>query len=221
MIVYRFNWLKRYAAKTLQQHQWGQDALHDPIFLTCTYVVQSDNHFLILILWIPCVSTIGLKVMTYSLLKLAHIIGSVLIVAGLTGVWLSDLRSRQSRELPWLAAMVFQFAFEFIEGNTITHYSLPASISYVFPFDPRGFIGWCIYARIRESSSRKYANIHSCSWFNEAILNHHPGHAKTNYLEHHVLHRLLNCHSHGHRSDGIDSSSLSVCYKTINNDERW
>lgn len=103
--------------------------------------------------------------MTYDLLKLAHIIGSILIGAGLIGVWLSDLRSRQSRELvsfsesvrniavfydgvvipgaivllisgtwmivefyggwsfvstPWLAGMVFLFAFEFIEGNTIT-----------------------------------------------------------------------------------------------------
>ncbi|MDO8893910.1 DUF2269 domain-containing protein [Nitrosomonas sp.] len=37
--------------------------------------------------------------MTYELLKLAHIIGAVLIGGGLIGVWLSDLRSRQSREL--------------------------------------------------------------------------------------------------------------------------
>ncbi|MDO9470089.1 MAG: DUF2269 domain-containing protein [Nitrosomonas sp.] len=37
--------------------------------------------------------------MIYELLKLAHIIGAVLIGAGLIGVWLSDLRSRQSREL--------------------------------------------------------------------------------------------------------------------------
>lgn len=37
--------------------------------------------------------------MTYELLKLAHIIGAVLIGGGLTGVWLSDFRSRQSREL--------------------------------------------------------------------------------------------------------------------------
>ena len=103
--------------------------------------------------------------MTYDLLKLAHIIGSVLIGPGVIGAWLSDLRSRQSRELvrfsesvrniavfydgvvipgailllisgtwmivnfyggwnfiftPWLAGMVFLFAFEFIEGNTIT-----------------------------------------------------------------------------------------------------
>src|SRR5574341_51725 len=103
--------------------------------------------------------------MTYALLKLAHIIGAILIGAGLIGVWLSDMRSRQSRELvrfsealrniavfyagvvvpgalillasgtwliveffggwrfvgvPWLAGMVFLFAFEFIEGNTVT-----------------------------------------------------------------------------------------------------
>ncbi|MDP1549916.1 MAG: DUF2269 domain-containing protein [Nitrosomonas sp.] len=37
--------------------------------------------------------------MIYELLKLAHIIGAVLIGGGLIGVWLSDLRSRQSREL--------------------------------------------------------------------------------------------------------------------------
>jgi uncharacterized membrane protein len=103
--------------------------------------------------------------MTYSLLKLAHIIGAVLIGGGLVGVWLSDLRSRQSRELvrfaeavrniavfydgvvvpgavillisgtwmiaefyggwdfvstPWLSGMVLLFAFELIEGNTVT-----------------------------------------------------------------------------------------------------
>jgi len=103
--------------------------------------------------------------MTYDLLKLAHIIGAVLIGGGLIGVWLADLRSRQTRELvrfsesvrniavfydgvvvpgaiillvsgtwliveffggwnfvsiPWLAGMVFLFAFELIEGNTVT-----------------------------------------------------------------------------------------------------
>ncbi|MBI5753165.1 MAG: DUF2269 domain-containing protein [Hydrogenophilales bacterium] len=103
--------------------------------------------------------------MTYDLLKLVHIIGAVMIGGGLIGVWLSDLRSRQSSELvrfseavrniavfydgvvvpgaiillisgawmianffggwdfvatPWLAGMVFLFAFEFIEGNTVT-----------------------------------------------------------------------------------------------------
>jgi uncharacterized membrane protein len=102
---------------------------------------------------------------TYNLLKLLHLIGAVLIGGGLIGVWLSDLRSRQSRDLvrfseavrniavfydgvvvpgailllisgtwliveffggwnfltiPWLAGMVALFAFEFIEGNTVT-----------------------------------------------------------------------------------------------------
>lgn len=37
--------------------------------------------------------------MTYALLKLAHIIGAILIGAGLIGVWVCDLRSRQSNEL--------------------------------------------------------------------------------------------------------------------------
>ncbi|MDD5323632.1 MAG: DUF2269 family protein [Methylococcales bacterium] len=103
--------------------------------------------------------------MTYDLLKLAHIIGAILIGAGLIGIWICNLRSRQSCELacfseavrniavfydgivvpgalillasgiwmiveffggwnfvavPWLAGMVFLFAFEFIEGNIIT-----------------------------------------------------------------------------------------------------
>ena len=103
--------------------------------------------------------------MTYILLKYAHILGAILIGGGLIGVWVSDLRSRQLRELngfaeavraiavfydgvvvpgaiillvsgtwliakffggwefiktPWLAGMVVLFAFEFIEGNTVT-----------------------------------------------------------------------------------------------------
>ena len=103
--------------------------------------------------------------MTYILLKYAHILGAILIGGGLIGVWVSDLRSRQLRELngfaeavraiavfydgvvvpgaiillvsgtwliakffggwdsiktPWLVGMVILFAFEFIEGNTVT-----------------------------------------------------------------------------------------------------
>ena len=103
--------------------------------------------------------------MTYNLLKLFHIIGLVLMGAGLIGVWINDLRSRQATDLivfsesvrniavfydgvvvlgaiillisgsfmisdvfggwdfiqiPWLAGMVFLFAFEFVEGNTVT-----------------------------------------------------------------------------------------------------
>jgi uncharacterized membrane protein len=103
--------------------------------------------------------------MEFNLLKLAHVLGTVLIGGGLIGVWMSDLRSRQLTELktfaeavrniavfydgvvvpgallllasgawmtalyygswasvhtPWLAGMAGLFAFEFIEGNTIT-----------------------------------------------------------------------------------------------------
>lgn len=105
--------------------------------------------------------------MIYDLLKLAHVIGTVLIGAGLIGVWINDLQSRQTLELvrfsesvrniaifydglvvpgaiillisgtwmiaafyggwnfiaiPWLAGMVALFAFEFIEGNTVTRF---------------------------------------------------------------------------------------------------
>ncbi len=103
--------------------------------------------------------------MTYTLFNFIHVLGAILIGAGLIGVWLCDLRSRQYRDLklfaesvrniavfydgvvvpgailllisgtwmvvdlfpgwsflqsPWLAGMVLLFAFEFIEGNTIT-----------------------------------------------------------------------------------------------------
>jgi uncharacterized membrane protein len=103
--------------------------------------------------------------MTYAVLKLVHLVGAILIGAGLIGVWVSDLRSRQVRDLPafaeavrsiavfydgvvvpgailllgsgtwliagylggwpalripWLAGMVGLFAFEVIEGNTVT-----------------------------------------------------------------------------------------------------
>lgn len=103
--------------------------------------------------------------MEYLILKYLHVLGAVLMGAGLIGVWLADLRSRQERDLvrfseavryiavfydgivvpgalillfsgtwltsqyfggwdflktPWLAGMIALFAFEFIEGNTIT-----------------------------------------------------------------------------------------------------
>jgi len=101
----------------------------------------------------------------YLILKYLHVLGAVLMGAGLIGVWLADLRSRQHRDLirfseairfvavfydgvvvpgalillfsgtwftiqyfggwsflktPWLTGMIVLFAFEFIEGNTIT-----------------------------------------------------------------------------------------------------
>ncbi len=37
--------------------------------------------------------------MTYALLKFAHILGAMLIGTGLIGVWVSDPRSRQLRDL--------------------------------------------------------------------------------------------------------------------------
>ena len=39
------------------------------------------------------------SVMTYDMLKLVHVVGAVLIGAGLVGVWGSDMRSRQVRDL--------------------------------------------------------------------------------------------------------------------------
>jgi hypothetical protein len=101
----------------------------------------------------------------YPWLRFAHLVGLMLISAGLIGVFVADMRSRQIREIrlfaqcvtfiavfydglvvpgallllasgtwliigyhggwgflenPWLAGMVALFAFEFIEGNTIT-----------------------------------------------------------------------------------------------------
>ncbi|HHT9114753.1 MAG TPA: DUF2269 domain-containing protein [Candidatus Wunengus sp. YC65] len=44
--------------------------------------------------------------MTYVLLKFVHIIGAILIGAGLIGVWISDLRSRQLRHMPQFAEAV-------------------------------------------------------------------------------------------------------------------
>ena len=103
--------------------------------------------------------------MEFLILKYLHVLGAVLMGAGLIGVWLADLRSRQEQNLirfseavryiaifydgvvvpgalillfsgtwltvqyfggwdflktPWLAGMIALFAFEFIEGNTIT-----------------------------------------------------------------------------------------------------
>lgn len=103
--------------------------------------------------------------MSYTTLRFAHLLGAILIGAGLIGVWMSDIRSRQLREInafaenvrniavfydgvvvpgallllfsgtwmivefyggwdfvkiPWLLGMVVLFAFEFVEGNTVT-----------------------------------------------------------------------------------------------------
>jgi uncharacterized membrane protein len=44
--------------------------------------------------------------MTYNRLKFVHILGAILMGAGLVAVWLADFRSRQLRELPTFAEAV-------------------------------------------------------------------------------------------------------------------
>ena len=44
--------------------------------------------------------------MIYTLLKFVHVLGAILIGGGLIAVWLSDLRSRQLRELPQFSEAV-------------------------------------------------------------------------------------------------------------------
>ncbi len=56
--------------------------------------------------------------MTYALLKLMHLIGAILIGGGLIGVWLADLRSRQSRDLTRFAEAVCNIAV-FYDGVVI------------------------------------------------------------------------------------------------------
>jgi uncharacterized membrane protein len=56
--------------------------------------------------------------MTYSLLKFAHLLGAILIGGGLISVWLSDLRSRQVRELPQFAEAVRNIAV-FYDGVVV------------------------------------------------------------------------------------------------------
>ncbi|MCZ2096600.1 MAG: DUF2269 domain-containing protein [Anaerolineae bacterium] len=48
--------------------------------------------------------------MTYNLLKFAHILGAILMGAGLVAVWMADLRSRQLRELTTFAEAVRNIA---------------------------------------------------------------------------------------------------------------
>jgi hypothetical protein len=55
---------------------------------------------------------------TYPLLKLAHVLGAILIGGGLIAVWLSDLRSRQLRELPQFSEAVRNIAV-FYDGVVV------------------------------------------------------------------------------------------------------
>ena len=56
--------------------------------------------------------------MTYAILKYAHILGAILIGAGLVGVWMSDLRSRQLRNLDVFAEAVRNIAV-FYDGVVV------------------------------------------------------------------------------------------------------
>lgn len=56
--------------------------------------------------------------MTYTLLKFTHVLGAILIGGGLISVWLSDLRSRQLRELPQFSEAVRNIAV-FYDGVVV------------------------------------------------------------------------------------------------------
>lgn len=51
--------------------------------------------------------------MTYNLLKLVHILGAVVMGAGLVAVWMADLRSRQVRDLSAFAEAVRNIAVSY------------------------------------------------------------------------------------------------------------
>lgn len=56
--------------------------------------------------------------MTYNLLKFGHILGAILMGAGLVGVWMADLRSRQLRDLQQFAEAVRNIAV-FYDGLVV------------------------------------------------------------------------------------------------------
>jgi uncharacterized membrane protein len=56
--------------------------------------------------------------MSYPVLRLIHLLGLILIGAGLIGVWYADLRSRQVRDLPVFAEAVRQIAV-FYDGLVV------------------------------------------------------------------------------------------------------
>ena len=51
--------------------------------------------------------------MTYNLLKFVHVLGAVVMGAGLVGVWMADLRSRQLRELARFSEAVRSIAVSY------------------------------------------------------------------------------------------------------------
>lgn len=56
--------------------------------------------------------------MTYNLLKFGHILGAILMGAGLVGVWMADLRSRQLHDLRQFAEAVRNIAV-FYDGLVV------------------------------------------------------------------------------------------------------
>lgn len=56
--------------------------------------------------------------MTYAMLRFVHLVGLTLIGAGLIGVWLSDLRARQLRDLRLFAEAIRQIAV-FYDGLVV------------------------------------------------------------------------------------------------------
>jgi uncharacterized membrane protein len=56
--------------------------------------------------------------MTYAVLKFIHIVGAILIGAGLIGVFFADLRSRQLRDLPVFAEAIRAIAV-FYDGLVV------------------------------------------------------------------------------------------------------
>lgn len=56
--------------------------------------------------------------MTYDLLKFGHILGAILMGAGLVGVWMADLRSRQLRDLRQFSEAVRNIAV-FYDGLVV------------------------------------------------------------------------------------------------------
>lgn len=77
--------------------------------------------------------------MEYSILKYFHVIGAVLMGAGLIGVWLSDLRSRQHRDLIRFSESVRYIAI-FYDGVVV-----PGALILLFSgtwFTYKYFGGW-------------------------------------------------------------------------------
>lgn len=123
--------------------------------------------------------------MMYFIAKFAHLAGLAMIAAGLIGVFVTDMRSRQLSdlkiyaevvrtssvfyrglvtpggllllasgwyltanyyngwnfiEIPWLAGMIFLFAYEFIEGNTLMRVHYRKLHRYIRESEEKGYV---------------------------------------------------------------------------------